>query len=175
MLDEKASHRLLLSKYALTASAFSDENSCAWGSSLVRGWLNGTFLETAFSDDQRNAIQQTGVANPKNEEYGTSGGVATIDYVFLLSIDEAEQYFENEGERLCLPTQAALNDGVRIRKDTGCCSWLLRSPGMSQGKGNGVTEGETAFSAYVGNDGFVYPSGYPVTLADSGIRPALWV
>ena len=63
-------------------------------------------------------IEKTHNSNPDNSKYSTDGGSDTDDYVFLLSLDEAEKVDEN------------------IRA-TGSW-WWLRSPGNSQNCAAGV-------------------------------------
>lgn len=63
-----------------------------WEDSTLRKWLNNDFLNSVFSESERAAILETTVTNEANPEYGTGGGAATTDKVFLFSISEAEKY-----------------------------------------------------------------------------------
>ena len=54
--------------------------------------------------------------NPGNPTYGVPGGNNTVDRIFLLSITEVQQYFNNDADR--------------IARFNGTASWWwLRSPG----------------------------------------------
>lgn len=63
-----------------------------WEHSSLREWLNSTFLEENFSEEERAKILQVSVVNEDNPEYGTDGGNDTQDYAYLLSGEEVEQY-----------------------------------------------------------------------------------
>lgn len=67
-----------------------------WETCSLRAWLNHEFLEQ-FSEIDRNRILKTLVHNPDNQTFGTPGGNDTEDKVFLLSSEEAEKYFKNNG------------------------------------------------------------------------------
>ncbi|MCL1909109.1 MAG: DUF6273 domain-containing protein [Holophagaceae bacterium] len=62
-----------------------------WETCDLRKYLNGDFLQKFSRDDQK-LIAETKIQNPDSPEYGTDGGVDTVDKVFLLSIIEAEKY-----------------------------------------------------------------------------------
>lgn len=70
------------------------DEAVTWETSDVRAWLNGEFLENGFSDEERERILLTDVVNNDNETYGTDGGNDTQDYVYLLSVEEYNQYYE---------------------------------------------------------------------------------
>ena len=90
---------LVISKYALTKRRF-DGSSNNWDSSEIKRWLNGEFLQQAFSAEERQRI---------------SGGV------FLLSKEEAEtKYFKSDSDRAC-------NMWPIDGKSSGSCWWWLRA------------------------------------------------
>ncbi len=82
-----------------------------WEHCDLRAWLNGEYYDTAFSEEEKEAILETHLSNPDNPKYNTPGGNDTDDRIFLLSIDEAEKYFKDDADRA-----------------TGSW-WWLRSPG----------------------------------------------
>lgn len=98
-----------------------------WEDSTVRVWLNEKFYNT-FTEEEKALITRTHNTTPDNTEYGTPGGNDTDDYIFLLSVDEAN----------------ALDDKV-----LKCGSWYdmknqwwwLRSPGTNQ-----------SYTTYVGDN-----------------------
>ena len=66
-------------------------------------------------------IIKTHIVNKDNEEYGTSGGNDTDDYIFLLSLDEVKLYYKN----------------VCKERSYG---WWLRSPGYNNDHAAYATE-----------------------------------
>lgn len=84
---------LLLKKAALSKRAYSsDASNAAWENSDLRKYLNSDFLNATFSAEELKNIIQTTVSNSANAKYSTAGGNDTSDYLFLLSIDEAQTY-----------------------------------------------------------------------------------
>jgi hypothetical protein len=79
-----------------------------WENSSLRAWLNGSFYEEAFSGDEKARIQTTSVVNSDTSgiqpwdgvPFMTEGGSDTNDLVFLLSIEEANQYFTDDAARV---------------------------------------------------------------------------
>ncbi len=124
-----------------------------WSQSPARKYLNGKFLESTFSSNEKNAIIVTNVSTPSGWDayWGTgsiSGGPDTKDRLFLLSEDEVTTY---------LPQSS----GYRSLGDSLSDSWWTRSPGPV-----------TTSGYYVNWDGvfdFCEPS-YSYEL-----RPAMWV
>ena len=51
--------------------------------------------------------------------YGTNGGKDTEDWVFLLSIGEAERYFEDDEDRRTFPTEYAIARDAYVYSDLG--------------------------------------------------------
>lgn len=90
ILDEDGSKKLLISKYGLDCVMYNDEwTEVTWATSSVRTWLNSTFLNTAFSDDEQKLIVTTHLTTSDNTKARTKGGADTEDKVFFLSVDEA--------------------------------------------------------------------------------------
>ena len=50
--------------------------------------------------------------------FKTNGGKNTQDKIFLLSYAEAEQYFDSDEARMCVPTDYAVNSGAYRNKDS---------------------------------------------------------
>lgn len=162
---------LLLSEYGLICKNYHDifEN-VTWETSTLRAWLNGAFLDAAFTNKERNAIEKTLVSNPDNEIYKTEGGNDTTDKVFLLSYDEAQnnEYGFQSGvsnkskSRQMRLTEYALQDGY-INKDNGNTCWWLRSPGITP-----------QYAAYVFTVGSITDS-YFVGRRNDAARPVIRV
>lgn len=148
---------LLLSKKALVCHAYHDVNEeVTWESCTLRQWLNGSFMDSAFTAAERENILPSHVEDAPNPSFGTPAGNATEDYVYLLSIGEAERYLPEADDRFCVPTVCAMDDGPLTSSDylsngEMSCDWWLRSPGYS---------GNCAADVYV--DGYIYAEGLPV-------------
>ena len=116
-----------------------------WENSTIRKWLNETFINRAFTAEQRSKIIKSCIENRDNAKWGTKGGNATRDKLFLLSIEEVEKYFKDDESRAAYPTPYAKSkksvngnlyvyvDDDHIRTNRGSsCWWWLRSPGDIQ-------------------------------------------
>ncbi len=147
---------LVISDKALDCQPYNKAyKKITWEQCSLRKWLNDSFLNTAFSKEERALIQSTTVSADKNPKYSTDPGNATTDKVFLLSINEVEMYFNSNIARKCAPT-AYVNDTD--------CWWWLRSPGIGQGYAAGVnTDGSVE---YIGADAYI---------DGLCVRPALWI
>ena len=152
VLDVQSDRALLITKDVVEKRAYSrfDKNEVTtWEKCTLRAYLNGEFYNR-FSDDEKQLIFDTNVFNNDNPEYGTDGGNNTTDKIFLLSIDEANNYFSRDSERI-----AYYQGSVRW--------WWLRSSGIRN------------HAAFIGIDGFVNVHGYRVDYIYSGVRPALYL
>ena len=163
-----------------------------WEGSGIRGWLNGTaaesgdspygersFVETAFTEEELRTVTVSAVSNASNYYFGTACGSGTRDRVFLLSeeevfsSDKAERYgfrpsdaIDDPGRRL-VPTAYAVARGAWQSENEGTAGngfWLLRT--------NGYTQDNVV---YVGEKGYLYNRGIPVTCRDAGIVPVIRV
>lgn len=132
----------LLADQNLDAKPYNEEGTdVTWATCTLRTWLNGTFLNTAFTSAEQTAIKNTTVVNEDNSYYGTEGGVNTTDKVYLLSIAEASNTaygfngeFNTESE-----TREAKNTAYAKECGASTCTsteyegngyWWLRSPGL---------------------------------------------
>ena len=155
---------VLMSVKGLDARPYNTEKAnVTWETCTLRAWLNGEFYKNAFSASEKGKIVLSTVENPKNKEYGTKGGNTTKDYVYLLSLDEAERYFASDNARICCATANAKKNGA-YTNDAGACWWWLRSPGRDQHSAAGV-----------GYGGRVFNSGIYVSNASECVRPVVCV
>ena len=160
--DNKA---LVISKYALDCQQYNTSfANVTWETCSLRQWLNETFINNAFSDEEQKQIKRTTVPADKNPDYNTTPGNATNDKVFLLSIKEAEKYFSSGSARQCKPTKYAVAKGAFVHIDNDNCWWWLRSPGISSGS-----------AALVNYFGSIHYYGHRVSQAGDAVRPALWI
>ena len=156
---------LLLSQNLLEAMPYNyAQVSVTWEGSTIRNWLNSTFYNDAFSNEEKSCISQNWNSNPANSAYGTMGGSNTFDNVFLLSMDELIYYFPSEASRKAMPTQVARSHGAYGTADVNCAWWWLRSPGQN-----------TACATSVNSIGVLLNTGPLVNDSTGGIRPAIWV
>ena len=90
VLSVDGSDAFLLADQNLDAKPYNEEDTdVTWATCTLRTWLNGTFLNTAFTSAEQTAIKNTTVVNEDNPYYETEGGANTTDKVYLLSIAEA--------------------------------------------------------------------------------------
>ena len=76
-----------------------------------------------------------------------------MDKLFMLSVEEAKQYFSSNEDRAATPVEGMFETH----------EWWLRSPGMFG-----------AFAAFVAVDGEIKPWGKPCN-EEIGFRPAMWI
>ena len=163
VLDRDGRNALLISRYGLDVQPYAWPSAqITWEQCTLRIWLNDTFANRAFSQEEQQAILMTTVVNGSDEGYWkTDGGNDTQDKIFLLSYRQAEQYFDvtiNNDENIksrMQPTDYALAHGA------GKLGWWLRSQGPEQG---------TAARVYS-----VGALDYDFTGFEECVRPALWV
>lgn len=163
VLDKQDGKALLLSRYCLC-----DANGWSfvtWESSEQRTWLNDDFYNMSFSPAQQQNICTTTIHTSDNSNTGTPGGNDTEDKIFILSVEEVEQYLLSDtgSNSLSKYTSAGYykeESDAYLPYDGSPC-WILRTPGDR--------------------------SGYPVTVDFYGfintylianvrtMRPAMWV
>jgi len=161
-----------------------------WETSTLRSWINGysadtnvegidystdNFINAAFTEEEKDAINITMVINDDNPKYGTEGGNNTEDKVYLLSIDEVSNveygfnslFKEEDKAREVKNTDYAVVEGVDYSTSDeyyGNGYWWLRSPGYYESK------------IHVNYDGLIYEHGGDIVLyANYGVRPALHI
>ena len=145
--------------------------SVTWETCSLRAWLNNDFFNTAFDAAEKKMIMNTKVSADKNPEYDTDPGNETTDKLFLLSISEVTEYFDDDESRKCVPTAYAKARGAytsnRNKTVSGeeTCWWWLRSPGDIQ-----------STVAFINYDGSVYKFGSSAYRNyDDAVRPAMWI
>ena len=164
VLAKEANKVLVISKYALDCQKYnSTYTAVTWKTCSLRKWLNGTFLNAAFSSVEQNSIISSKVTADKNPSYSTLPGKKTTDKVFLLSITKANKYFSSDNARQCQGTAYCYAQGA-YKGSNGDCWWWLRSPGINSN-----------YAAYVISDGSVNNRGFGVDDVSGAVRPALWI
>ena len=173
IVDGKA---LLISQYGLDCQPYNTERqNVTWETCSLRKWLNGVFLNIAFNSEEFTKILSTTI-NPDTNKYGTDQGQPTKDKVFLLSVAEANKYFNKDILRICTPMPYLVDQGV-YKGSSGGCRWWLRSLGNYQVRAATVNLGGTIDYQGCGVDGFGSTRrGDPLYGSDCiCVRPALWI
>lgn len=169
VLDVTDGAALLLSRYALDCRAYNDEEAdVTWEECSLRRWLNESFLQAAFTDEEQLAILETTVKNDEitqNPEWKRHAAEDTVDRVFLPSWYELMSAFLDKDARKTTGTEYARAQGAKFLGITTIgydeTDWWLRSPGESLRE-----------AAYVG----VIRDVSSKDVEDAvGIRPALWL
>ena len=157
VLEQQASRILVISKKVLDDQAFHREKKTTpWCDSLIRTWLDTTFFQKAFNDDERKLILPTAIHEPDN----TGTVHSTTDRVFLLSETELRKYMPKPEDRKAEGTNVSNNQ-----------YWGLRSYQQGADSFRYVTAKGLIQSNKFGTDGFTYTN-YDCTI---GVRPAMWL
>ena len=123
-----------------------------WEDCSLRQWLNSDFYNAAFSEEEASRIMLTDVNADENPYYDTESGNSTQDKIYLLSVVEAETYFDSDEARIC-------------NYEDEACWWWLRSPGCGQHRASMVCVDGTIGHAY----GFFVDSSFEC------VRPVMWI
>lgn len=142
---------------------YETRKAITWEQCSLRKWLNDSFLNEAFSEEERALIQSTTVSVDKIPNYHyTDPGNATTDKVFLLSYNDAEKHFSDHHARKCTFTAYAKAQRAAAGKG-GVDAWWLRSlTGPYYAAVSDAPSGALAYYIYDTSDG-------------GGVRPALWI
>ncbi len=150
VLEKRSDGKLLLiSKYVLECVRYNWKSvDVTWETCSLREWLNTTFMDLVFTAEEKCLIPYTKVVNEDNDEYGTEGGNDTEDRIFLLSVEEATQYFSANSERKTTGTRYALLH-YAYTDAFGHTPWWLRTPSFRSDMASLVSdEGEVMNGAY---------------------------
>lgn len=165
VLKNDGSKALLISKYALDCQRYNTSyTNVTWQTCSLRKWLNGTFINSAFSAEEQKQILHTTVTVDRNTSSNTDPGNNTTDKVFLLSTAEYHQYLALSDARRCQGTAYCFAQGAQ-HDYYGMCRWWLRSPGSYHG----------CCVICVNDDGMYGGGGASVTTDTIAVRPALWI
>jgi hypothetical protein len=148
---------LLITKDCIATKQYNtDYLAVTWETSTLHSWLNNDFYN-GFSAEEKQQISQIPNNDKDDTAYKTADGSNdsdnTEDNVFLLSVDEATEYFKSDADR-----KASYNGSAEW--------WWLRSSGH-----------DSEDAAYINSGGGVNAYGYYVSgdNAYGGVRPALWL
>lgn len=158
LMNSSNGNRLLLAEKALTGLKYDPEEPLSnnYMNSYMREWLNGTFLNSAFTDNGKSKIPETTVDNSARSSNTDANAQQwhngenqfecgnTTDKVFLLSMQEVTKsdygfaiYTEEIGDsngtqsssRLRTAVDYAIANKVCLyNQEIKSCRWYLRSP-----------------------------------------------
>lgn len=143
----------LLSRYGLTAKPYDKDGwwPVVWENCTLRKWLNGEFLNAAFTDEEKQRLVNVNI-EPECFPFLIEMH-DTVDKVFILDDEEVEKYFKDYDERICIPTEKAIGEGAYVGENRGSgCWWWLRTPSISMAN----------FIYVVDTDGSFDKDGFPV-------------
>ena len=170
VLAVKNGRALVISEKLLDCVEYNEERTrVTWETCTLRSWMNDDFLNAAFSSSEQAKIATVTNQNPDNPKYGTEGGNDTQDRIFALSIDEVNQYFSNDDDRMAAPTGYAKKYGIWTSDNYSLPSgeetslWWLRSPGS-----------DSNLASFVALNGGIGLNGN-VGLNFDPVRPAFWL
>ena len=204
--DHKNNRALLLSKYILDNVSFNSEHkACKWKDSELRQWMNQTFYDKAFNDNEKNQIlEDTHISNTSFDENVD----AVTDKVFILSEAEVRKYFkrfymDEENKRLATRgtnyAKNVDNNGIKlwVRENTGENTFSITEDGLFFNRIVERYKDEALkFEWCIGNSFYwlrsngidlssvervnsngalISLSNYSVANCQGGIRPAVWV
>ena len=163
VLEVEDDMALLICKNGVECLPYNDKwVKTTWAECSLRSWLNDSFLEEAFSSDERKNIVTRTVVNRDNG--GNSGGEDTEDQVFILDIKELEKYFSSDRDRKIMPTEYAESKGAFVDSKNQACWYWVRNPGD-----------DAKYAAYVNCKGDILGRGNLVFGNTFAVRPAVWV
>lgn len=168
VLEKEEGRILVVSEKALDWKQYhSDGGDVTWEACSLRAWLNGEFLNTAFSKAEQDRIPTVNVSMDRVLLGSDGPGNDTQDKVFLLSLTELSMYFDSHDARRCVPSAYTVarysNEFAAIHAGAEYCLWWLRTPADNQSR-----------AVYTGMSGSVSSSGHWVSEYNA-VRPALWI
>lgn len=146
VLEKTEDKLLLISRYCIEAKPYNTSNEPAeWEQSTLYKWLNGEFLNSAFTEDERAFIVS---------EDETA--------VTMLSAEQAKKYYEYDSWRAAAATEYAKS--LQIKEKNGYSLWWLTDKGEI-----------ASSACYVYYNGVIYTHGYATSYQNVGVRPVIAV
>lgn len=169
VLATQEERALVLSRYVLDYQPYHSEAAVVrWENSALRRWLNGEFVDRAFTEEE---LEMICIPEEEDDPMGDflwqmfrmeTATSAIADRVFLLSTADIAQYFPSENSLFCPGASCKGTAYAEALVESDLCWWLRSS--MSE-----------------------YPAAYIVSPVNSvgvsaadedncnGVRPAMWV
>ena len=152
ILDVQPGRALLIANDCLITAPYNEKlQNITWAECSLRNKVLPDLMDQVFDIKERNKVMPWHNRNSDNATFNIPGGVDTTDNLFLLSIDEAKQYFPYNKARVAYMNGDAM-------------WWWLRSPGF-----------ESFDAADVDSGGYVLGGGRLVSLSAGAVRPAFWL
>jgi hypothetical protein len=146
VLEKQEDKLLLISRKCLDAKPINNTRAdVEWKDSTLFGWLNGEFMQTAFSETEIALVVE-------------NDGVK----ITLPSAEEAKKYYEYDSWRAADATEAAVKNGARLQN--GKTWWWLLDKGEI-----------ASSSCYVYFNGTIRTDGLSVDYQSVAVRPMMWV
>jgi hypothetical protein len=120
----------LLSSKPICSMPYSNSNNSTWADSDIRKWLNSTFINTYFTQEERAKILPVNIPDKGSSETNT------VDKVYILSKEEVIGLLPEESSRQCgswwwLISSVSLKENSRLA-DYVHGSGKLFSPGAPE-------------------------------------------
>ncbi len=161
VVDFRNGKSLLLSVNALDSVKYrNDVQNVTWENSDLRTWLNSTFANAAFTEEEKAAIVYT-TNEADSATHFSNAGNDTEDRVFVLSAAEAEKLKEKD-LLTAVATESAIRNGAA--NVDGYAWYWLRSSGS-----------DNRHAATVSTKGFINANGNKANSQGGAVRPAVWV
>lgn len=157
VLQSENGEAFLLSDVILDNQNYNEDYS-TWEESSLRSWLNGEFMNRAFSDEEKEKINITEIVNQDNSDYGTEGGNNISDKISLLSSAEADE--NRDGKKY-----GFLNDETRKCKTNSFSEMEVALWWLSTG--------DVSNSTALVYEGIIIGEVYSIDYDNYGVRPAL--
>lgn len=170
-LTQKDDEVLIISVLGIELLPYAKGNEPSdWANCSLREWLNGTFYQNAFSDEEKENIIEKTIVQHKNADFpACDQGEDTIDRVFVLSSEEYMEYMYKNGNvdrQYCYGTASTYvtkKEEVDLTSSKYCWWWLRTS--------SRYNENACRVTAYgvldTNSQGIHSPKGM--------VRPAMWV
>lgn len=154
VLEKTEGRILVISRYLLDCRRYHNNNvNVSWYTCSLRTWLNEDFYQDAFTAAEKERILT--FSDPDS---------AAEDKVFLLSLEQVEQYFTTKSSRICRATKYAVSRNAYVNSSTGGSWWLLRTAGV-----------DDQHVVSINSDGAIDYTGGKVADSRGTVRPALWI
>lgn len=181
VLSVESDKMLVLSEEVLEMRKWQDiEIGVKWEYSDIRAYLNNSFYNATFNNQEKTRILDSELENKSNPSnvFSLSGGSNTIDKVFLLSLDEVYQYMGDNA-----PIKARTARVAKYIVTGEAEAWDLRSHGKGYYKaGCNHYEGSPCHPevkyysmALVYSNGKIGNDTTGSITSPGGIRPAMWI
>ncbi len=149
VLNKAEGRILVISKYALDYKQYhSSRTHTKWDGCSLKTWLNGDFLNAAFSTTE---LQKIVCIDQKRGS------------VFLMDTNDINSFLPTNGSRKCKATKYVRAKKSYANDENGYCRWWLHASGLDLGHASTVEP-----------DGHIDKLGDSVDFANA-IRPAMWV